>query len=48
MKLMLAKGAGERVLRCIDCGQPDPLQNAETPSWLKGELGSKKVSDNRL
>jgi Zn ribbon nucleic-acid-binding protein len=39
MKLMLAKGARQRVLRCMDCGQPDPMRSAETQAWLKGELG---------
>jgi len=39
MKLMFAKGARQRVLRCMDCGQPDPMRSAETQAWLKGELG---------
>jgi len=42
MKLMLVKEAGHRKLRCIDCGQPDPLQSAVTQGWLNGELGSEK------
>ena len=36
MKLLLTKGA--RVLRCTDCGQPDPMQDAETNRWLNGDL----------
>jgi len=42
MKLMLVKEAGHRKLRCMDCGQPDPLQSAVTQGWLNGELGSEK------
>jgi hypothetical protein len=40
MKLMLAEGAHQKAFRCADCGQPDPMQSAETQAWLKGELGS--------
>ncbi|WP_262048198.1 hypothetical protein [Bradyrhizobium sp. Bra78] len=36
MKLLLAKG--QRVLRCVDCGQPDPMHEAETNRWLNGDL----------
>ena len=36
MKLLLTKGA--RVLRCIDCSQPDPLHDTETNRWLNGDL----------
>ena len=42
MRLMLDKGTGGRKLRCIDCGQPDPMDSAETLAWFKGELGSEK------
>jgi hypothetical protein len=42
MKLMLVKGELQRVLRCIDCDTPDPLQNPETHGWLKGELSLEK------
>ena len=40
MRLMLVKEMGGRKLRCIDCGQPDPIQSADTQGWFKGELGS--------
>jgi hypothetical protein len=40
MKLMLAEGARQKVFRCGDCGQPDPMQSDETQAWLKGELGT--------
>jgi tRNA(Ile2) C34 agmatinyltransferase TiaS len=40
MQLMLSKGT--RVLRCVDCGQPDPMQATETNRWLNGELGDRK------
>jgi hypothetical protein len=39
---MLDKQSGGRKLRCIDCGQPDPMQSADTQGWFKGELGSWK------
>jgi hypothetical protein len=39
---MLDKESGGRKLRCMDCGQPDPMQSAETQGWFKGELGSAK------
>jgi len=39
MRLMLDKESGVRKLRCIDCGQPDPIQSADTQGWFKGELG---------
>jgi hypothetical protein len=42
MRLMLVKGTGGRKLRCIDCGQPDPMDSADTLAWFKGELGSEK------
>jgi DNA-directed RNA polymerase subunit RPC12/RpoP len=42
MKFMLAKGEHQRVLRCTDCGQPDPMHTAETNGWLNGELREKK------
>jgi hypothetical protein len=48
MKLMLVKEVHQREFRCADCGQPDPMRDAETQAWLRGELGSKTVSDNRL
>jgi Zn ribbon nucleic-acid-binding protein len=38
MKLMLAKRQRQRILRCVDCGQPDPMQTADAQGWLKGEL----------
>jgi hypothetical protein len=47
MRLMLVKETGGRKLRCIDCGQPDPMLNVETQAWFKGELGSKQVSNKR-
>jgi hypothetical protein len=40
-KLMLAKD-GQRILRCVDCGQPDPLASLDTQGWFKGELGFKR------
>jgi hypothetical protein len=40
--VMLAKGERQRVLRCADCGQPDPMHTAETSGWLNGELREKK------
>jgi hypothetical protein len=42
MKLVLEKGARQKVFRCADCGQPDPIRNAKTQAWLKGELGTVK------
>jgi Zn ribbon nucleic-acid-binding protein len=42
MKLMLAKGGNQRVLRCVDCGQPDPMCTTETNGWLNGELRERK------
>jgi hypothetical protein len=42
MRLMLVKEMGGRKLRCIDCGQPDPLKSLDTQGWFKGELGSKR------
>jgi hypothetical protein len=42
MRLMLVKETGGRKLRCMGCGQPDPMQSAETRAWLKGELGTVK------
>jgi hypothetical protein len=30
MRLMLVKETGGRKLRCMDCGQPDPMRSAET------------------
>ena len=41
MKLMLVKETGRSKLRCMDCGQPDPMGSAEMRAWLKGELGTK-------
>ena len=35
---MLTRGKPERILRCADCGQPDPMQSADIQGWLKGEL----------
>jgi hypothetical protein len=42
MKLMLARGGNQRVLRCADCGQPDPMYTTETNGWLNGELRERK------
>jgi hypothetical protein len=42
MKLMLARGQDERILRCADCGQPDPMHDAETSRWLNGDLGGRE------
>jgi hypothetical protein len=39
---MLDKESGGRKLRCIDRGQPDPMQSADTQAWFKRELGSEK------
>jgi hypothetical protein len=39
---MLDKQSGGGKLRCIDCGQPDPTQSADTQGWFKEELGSWK------
>jgi hypothetical protein len=35
---MLPKGQHQRVLRCANCGQPDPMQDAETSCWMNGDL----------
>jgi hypothetical protein len=35
---MLTKGSRQRVLRCVDCGQPDPIDSPETNRWLNGDL----------
>jgi Zn ribbon nucleic-acid-binding protein len=43
MRLMLVKETGARKLRCMDCGQPDPMQSVETQAWLKGELGQARI-----
>jgi hypothetical protein len=37
---MLEKESGGRKLRCMDCGQPDPMQSADTQGWIAGELKS--------
>ena len=37
MRLMLVKGMGGRKMQCIDCGQPDPLENPDTQRCLKGD-----------
>jgi hypothetical protein len=29
MQFLLNNGECQRVLRCADCGQPDPMQNAD-------------------
>jgi hypothetical protein len=42
MRLMLVKETGGRKMRCMDCGQPDPMLSADTQAWFKGELGSKR------
>ena len=33
---MLVKETGRRKLRCMDCGQPDPMKSLETDGWLRG------------
>jgi hypothetical protein len=38
MKYMLTTGERQRVLRCADCSQLDPMLDTETQGWLKGEL----------
>jgi hypothetical protein len=40
MRFMLVKQTNERKLRCIDCGESDPLDSLDTQGWFKGELGS--------
>jgi hypothetical protein len=40
MQFLLTRGERQRVLRCADCGQPDPMQNADVQGWLKGELNN--------
>lgn len=40
MRLMLEKGTGGRKLRCMDCGQPDPMQCVDALGWVAGELKS--------
>jgi hypothetical protein len=42
MRLMLVKETGRRKLRCIDCGQPDPMSSTDTQGWFNGELGTVK------
>jgi hypothetical protein len=42
MKLMLSKDTGGPKLRCVDCGQPDPMHDAETGRWMTGELDERK------
>jgi hypothetical protein len=37
---MRVKETGGRKIRCMDCGQPDPMQSIEIQVWLKGELGT--------
>jgi hypothetical protein len=44
MKLVLVRETGRRKLRCVDCGQSDPLQSAVTQNWVNGELGPVKQS----
>lgn len=41
LKMMLVRG-GQRALRCVDCGQPDPMHDAETSRWLNSELRAMK------
>jgi Zn ribbon nucleic-acid-binding protein len=41
MKPMLVKETAVRKLRCMDCGQPDPMASTDTQGWFNGELGSK-------
>jgi hypothetical protein len=41
MKFMRVRG-GQRALRCVDCGQPDPMHDAETARWLNSELRAMK------
>jgi hypothetical protein len=28
-------------VRCLVCGQPDPIASTDTQGWFNGELGSK-------
>ncbi len=37
------KETDARKLRCMDCGQPDPMQSVDTQAWLKGELGQART-----
>jgi hypothetical protein len=41
VRLMLVKET-VRKMRCMDCGQSDPMLSADMQGWLKGELGSKQ------
>jgi hypothetical protein len=40
---MLAKD-GQRVLRCTDCGEPDPLASLDTQGWFKANSGSRDTA----
>lgn len=33
-------GKGRRVLQCMTCDRPDPIEDVEVVGWLHGELGS--------
>ncbi len=42
-KLTLAKEAeGSRKFQCVNCGEPDPMQDVKTNRWLNGELRVRK------
>jgi hypothetical protein len=38
LRLILVKEMGGRKMRCMDCGQPDPMKSLETGGWLRGQL----------
>jgi len=40
-EVMLVKG-GQRALRCVDCGQPDPMLDPHPTRWLNSELRAMK------
>ncbi len=31
-------GKGKRIMRCVDCDQPDPLKSDAAKGWLTSEL----------
>jgi hypothetical protein len=42
MKLVLAEGARQKMFRCAECGETDPMQDLKTNRWLNGELRERK------
>lgn len=34
-------GKGRRVLQCMVCDRPDPIEDKEVTGWLTGELGAR-------